>query len=59
MNLEVGAELPELVKHPTTRQLVQYAGLLSFETLGNCKVLAPRLLFGKRRRTGSEDRADR
>jgi acyl dehydratase len=26
MNVEVGAELPELVKHPTTRQLVQYAG---------------------------------
>jgi hydroxyacyl-ACP dehydratase HTD2-like protein with hotdog domain len=26
MNLVVGAELPELVKHPTTRQLVQYAG---------------------------------
>jgi len=23
---EVGQELPELVKHPTTRQLVQYAG---------------------------------
>ena len=23
---EAGAELPELVKHPTTRQLVQYAG---------------------------------
>ena len=26
MNLEVGQELPELVKNPTTRQLVQYAG---------------------------------
>ena len=26
MNVEVGKELPELVKHPTTRQLVQYAG---------------------------------
>ena len=26
MNVEVGQELPELVKHPTTRQLVQYAG---------------------------------
>jgi hydroxyacyl-ACP dehydratase HTD2-like protein with hotdog domain len=26
MNLEPGAELPELIKHPTTRQLVQYAG---------------------------------
>jgi acyl dehydratase len=26
MNIEVGQELPELVKHPTTRQLVQYAG---------------------------------
>ena len=26
MNVEVGEELPELVKHPTTRQLVQYAG---------------------------------
>ena len=24
--LKVGEELPELVKHPTTRQLVQYAG---------------------------------
>jgi len=24
--IEVGQELPELVKHPTTRQLVQYAG---------------------------------
>jgi hydroxyacyl-ACP dehydratase HTD2-like protein with hotdog domain len=24
--VEVGQELPELVKHPTTRQLVQYAG---------------------------------
>lgn len=24
--LQVGQELPELVKHPTTRQLVQYAG---------------------------------
>lgn len=26
MNIEVGQVLPELVKHPTTRQLVQYAG---------------------------------
>ncbi len=26
MNPTVGDELPELVKHPTTRQLVQYAG---------------------------------
>ena len=26
MTIEVGQELPELVKHPTTRQLVQYAG---------------------------------
>ena len=26
MNVQVGQELPELVKHPTTRQLVQYAG---------------------------------
>jgi acyl dehydratase len=26
MNVRVGQELPELVKHPTTRQLVQYAG---------------------------------
>jgi acyl dehydratase len=26
MKVEVGMELPELVKHPTTRQLVQYAG---------------------------------
>lgn len=26
MMVEVGQELPELVKHPTTRQLVQYAG---------------------------------
>jgi acyl dehydratase len=26
MNLTAGQELPELVKHPTTRQLVQYAG---------------------------------
>ena len=26
MNLNVGDELPELIKHPTTRQLVQYAG---------------------------------
>ena len=26
MKVEVGQELPELVKHPTTRQLVQYAG---------------------------------
>src|SRR2546427_13280449 len=26
MNVKVGQEIPELVKHPTTRQLVQYAG---------------------------------
>ncbi len=26
MNPAVGDELPELIKHPTTRQLVQYAG---------------------------------
>ena len=26
MRVEVGQELPDLVKHPTTRQLVQYAG---------------------------------
>ncbi|TAN32556.1 dehydratase [bacterium] len=26
MRLNVGTELPELVKHPTTRQLVKYAG---------------------------------
>ena len=26
MNVQVGQEIPELVKHPTTRQLVQYAG---------------------------------
>lgn len=26
MTIHVGEELPELVKHPTTRQLVQYAG---------------------------------
>ena len=26
MSVKVGQELPELVKHPTTRQLVQYAG---------------------------------
>ena len=26
MKLEAGQEIPELVKHPTTRQLVQYAG---------------------------------
>ena len=26
MNVEIGQELPELVKDPTTRQLVQYAG---------------------------------
>jgi acyl dehydratase len=26
MTVQVGEELPELVKHPTTRQLVQYAG---------------------------------
>ncbi|HSP09462.1 MAG TPA: MaoC/PaaZ C-terminal domain-containing protein [Candidatus Dormibacteraeota bacterium] len=26
MKIEVGQEVPELVKHPTTRQLVQYAG---------------------------------
>jgi acyl dehydratase len=25
-SVEVGQELPDLVKHPTTRQLVQYAG---------------------------------
>ena len=25
-NAKVGEEIPELVKHPTTRQLVQYAG---------------------------------
>ena len=25
-SVQVGQELPELVKHPTTRQLVQYAG---------------------------------
>src|SRR3989442_7106606 len=25
-NTKVGEEIPELVKHPTTRQLVQYAG---------------------------------
>lgn len=25
-NVQVGQEIPELVKHPTTRQLVQYAG---------------------------------
>ena len=25
-HMKVGQELPELVKHPTTRQLVQYAG---------------------------------
>jgi acyl dehydratase len=26
VNVKVGDEIPELVKHPTTRQLVQYAG---------------------------------
>jgi acyl dehydratase len=26
MKVRVGDEIPELVKHPTTRQLVQYAG---------------------------------
>jgi hydroxyacyl-ACP dehydratase HTD2-like protein with hotdog domain len=26
MNLQAGDELPDLIKHPTTRQLVQYAG---------------------------------
>lgn len=26
MNVKVGDEIPELVKNPTTRQLVQYAG---------------------------------
>jgi hydroxyacyl-ACP dehydratase HTD2-like protein with hotdog domain len=26
MNVNVGDEIPELIKHPTTRQLVQYAG---------------------------------
>ena len=26
MKVQVGDEIPELVKHPTTRQLVQYAG---------------------------------
>ncbi len=26
MSLKVGQEIPELVKHPATRQLVQYAG---------------------------------
>jgi acyl dehydratase len=26
MKVKVGDELPDLVKHPTTRQLVQYAG---------------------------------
>src|SRR5437868_13597632 len=26
MNMKVGQEIPELVKHPTTRQLVHYAG---------------------------------
>ena len=26
MRVEVGQDLPEMVKHPTTRQLVQYAG---------------------------------
>jgi len=26
VTLSVGQEIPELVKHPTTRQLVQYAG---------------------------------
>jgi hydroxyacyl-ACP dehydratase HTD2-like protein with hotdog domain len=26
MRLKIGDEIPELIKHPTTRQLVQYAG---------------------------------
>jgi len=26
MTVKVGGEIPELIKHPTTRQLVQYAG---------------------------------
>jgi acyl dehydratase len=26
MKMQVGDDIPELVKHPTTRQLVQYAG---------------------------------
>lgn len=26
MTMQIGEEIPELVKHPTTRQLVQYAG---------------------------------
>jgi len=26
MRVQIGDEIPELVKHPTTRQLVQYAG---------------------------------
>ena len=26
MNVRVGEEIPELIKHPTTRQLVKYAG---------------------------------
>ncbi len=26
MKVKVGDEMPELIKHPTTRQLVQYAG---------------------------------
>jgi hypothetical protein len=26
MKVEAGQEIPELIKHPTTRQLVQYAG---------------------------------
>ncbi len=26
MTVKVGDEIPELIKHPTTRQLVQYAG---------------------------------
>jgi hydroxyacyl-ACP dehydratase HTD2-like protein with hotdog domain len=26
MSLKMGDEIPELIKHPTTRQLVQYAG---------------------------------
>jgi hydroxyacyl-ACP dehydratase HTD2-like protein with hotdog domain len=26
MTVQVGDEIPELIKHPTTRQLVQYAG---------------------------------
>jgi hydroxyacyl-ACP dehydratase HTD2-like protein with hotdog domain len=26
MSLKIGDEIPDLIKHPTTRQLVQYAG---------------------------------